>query len=399
MDISLHLHDPDELKAFARFCNDMADVRVKQRAEKPRDFSTGPAEPLVRAFERADNLLADDATKLSDLGFKRYGSLEEARRAIGAPEPAPLPVTAAAVDTLRKETGASMMEAKSALTRAGGNAEQARALLLPPPHDSLEEAQRAAAVNASMLHTPAQDPYLAGFAARSSADAVAPTVAEVFGMTMAAQPTGTLTVGATSPAVPLPPSSAPSTAAVGQFLTAPAAPPAGLPPASFSPVPPSAPSVAAPTAAGTTSPAGGVDLDADGLPWDHRIHSGSKEKNKDGRWRSKRGLNDEGLVKRIEAELRATMAIPVPPSAPAVPSVPIPAPPTAIPLPPPAAAATSDPTDFASLIAVLTPRLTPDRMPQIFAIVQSFGLPGLPALQQRPDLVPAVWAKLKEHLG
>lgn len=336
MDISLHLHDPDELKAFARFCNDMADVRVKQRAEKPRDCTAGPA--LTQGYRETLTV---------------------------APE------------------SVSYSVAPVAPPKTNGIWEVA-AGTLPPPHDSLEEAQRAAGIvpNSApegphaIVHP---DPFLLQAFAR------------------------TADVGATSPAVPLPPPvAAPSTAAVDQFLTAPAAPPAGQALAFPLPVPPSAPSVAAPTAAGTTSPAAVVEIDQDGLPWDQRIHSSSKEKNKDGRWRSKRGLNDEGTVKRIEAELRATMAIPTP--LPAVPSVPRPpsAPAVApsIPLPPAATGSTpSDPTDFASLIAVLTPRLTPDRMPKIFEIVQSFGLPGLPALQQRPDLVPAVWAKLKEYLG
>lgn len=380
MDISLHLHDPDELKAFARFCNDMADVRVKQR-----DRPESPAEPLVRAFEQARDFsavgaasarsLTSDILKASDL----------------LPNPGPLTAyERAEVDLLTK--GCAVLSVSSEGVKHCADP------LLPPPHDSLEEAQRAAAVNASMLHTPLPPvpaPAPVGFDTQALAD----DAAKLFGLgvnPMTGQP-----VGATSPAVPLPPPvAAPSTAAVDQFLTAPAAPPAGQVLAFPLPVPQSAPSVAAPTAAGTTSPAGGVDLDADGLPWDHRIHSSSKEKNKDGRWRAKRNLNDEGLVKRIEAELRATMAIPAPlPAVPSVsqpPSAPVVAPPTAIPLPP---AAATDPTDFASLIAVLTPRLTPDRMPKIFEIVQSFGLPGLPALQQRPDLVPAVWAKLKEHLG
>lgn len=366
MDISLHLHDPDELKAFARFCNDMADVRVKQRGR-----TESPAEPLVRAFEQA------------------HADLTAA------------PVTAAAVSKLRDETQVTMMEAKSALVQAGGNAEQARALLLPP---SLEEAQRAAAVRAAEreICPPVPAPTSVGFDTQALAD----DAAKLFGLgvnPMTGQP-----VGAMPPAVPLPPSGAPSTAAAAVFPTVPVALPAGvLPPSTTLPAPLSVPSVAAPTAAATTSPAGGVELDADGLPWDARIHSSSKEKNKsDGRWRAKRGVNDEVMVKRVQAELRAVMAISAP-----MPLAQIPAPPVTLHQVPPAApvgvapsipqppAAATDPTDFASLIAVLTPRLTPDRMPKIFEIVQSFGLPGLPALQQRPDLVPAVWAKLKEHLG
>lgn len=52
---------------------------------------------------------------------------------------------------------------------------------------------------------------------------------------------------------------------------------------------------------------GGVVLDERGFPWDDRIHSGTRAKNKDGTWRQKRNLPD-GVVERVEAELRATMA-------------------------------------------------------------------------------------------
>lgn len=44
-------------------------------------------------------------------------------------------------------------------------------------------------------------------------------------------------------------------------------------------------------------------VDADGLTWDSRIHSSSKEFNKDGTWRKRRGVNTD-LVTQVEAELR-----------------------------------------------------------------------------------------------
>lgn len=47
-----------------------------------------------------------------------------------------------------------------------------------------------------------------------------------------------------------------------------------------------------------------ADLDKNGLPWDGRIHSGSKGKNQDGSWKALRGV-DKDIVPGIEAELRA----------------------------------------------------------------------------------------------
>jgi hypothetical protein len=46
-----------------------------------------------------------------------------------------------------------------------------------------------------------------------------------------------------------------------------------------------------------------VSIDANGLPWDERIHSGTKALNADGTWRTKRGV-DKALVASVEAELR-----------------------------------------------------------------------------------------------
>jgi len=46
------------------------------------------------------------------------------------------------------------------------------------------------------------------------------------------------------------------------------------------------------------------DLDADGLPWDERIHSGNKKKKTDGTWTKKRGVND-AEYNQVRAELLA----------------------------------------------------------------------------------------------
>lgn len=55
----------------------------------------------------------------------------------------------------------------------------------------------------------------------------------------------------------------------------------------------------------------GTGLDVDGIPWDERIHSTNKTKTDDGRWRRKRGIdNDE--YKRVVAELKLAQAGPVP---------------------------------------------------------------------------------------
>lgn len=75
-------------------------------------------------------------------------------------------------------------------------------------------------------------------------------------------------------------------------------------------------------------------VDADGLPWDPRIHSSSKQLVADGTWRKRRNTAKE-LFAEVEAELRGLSTVDAPVDAP------IPAPPP--PPPPPAAVAFANP--------------------------------------------------------
>jgi hypothetical protein len=69
---------------------------------------------------------------------------------------------------------------------------------------------------------------------------------------------------------------------------------------------PSAPTNSAPTS--TASVAAGIELDAEGLPWDKRIHSDAAErKTQKGVWKKRRGVQD-AVVAQVEAELRAALA-------------------------------------------------------------------------------------------
>ena len=79
------------------------------------------------------------------------------------------------------------------------------------------------------------------------------------------------------------------------------------------------------------------DIDADGLPWDARIHSSSKKKNADGRWARRRNVLDE-YYNKIKNELLGVEEPVAPVEAPA--PIPAPAPVATLPIPPvnPAAA-------------------------------------------------------------
>lgn len=149
---------------------------------------------------------------------------------------------------------------------------------------------------------------------------------------------------------------------------------------------PAQPALAA-ASPGTAPEATGVELDSDGLPWDHRIHSGSKGKlAKTQQWKKKRGVDPEEVT-RVEAELRAAMS--ASPAAPIEPAAPAPA-------PAPQASAPAAPTSAITTFPALMQRITGEGIPaaDVTAAVNKQGLAALPLLAARPDLIPAVAAEL-----
>ena len=202
---------------------------------------------------------------------------------------------------------------------------------------------------------------------------------------------------------------------------------APTPEAADSPV---APVTTPPSPAPTASPPVSFEVDADGVPWDSRIHSGpadKRPKNADGRWRRGRGVDDETHA-RVTAELRQAAglapvapapAAPVPPSpepaaaAPPVPAAPVaaaPAPAPTAPPPIPAAAATESgpavatvaaspaPTNFAEVMRYVTGRQTAGTLTvaQTSEVCAALNLAGLRDLMQQPDMIPAFMASLPE---
>lgn len=59
-------------------------------------------------------------------------------------------------------------------------------------------------------------------------------------------------------------------------------------------------------------PAQSTLVDANGLPWDERIHAGSKTMNKDGTWKKRRGVND-ATFNAVVAELKGATPEPAHP--------------------------------------------------------------------------------------
>ena len=224
----------------------------------------------------------------------------------------------------------------------------------------------------------------------------------------------------------------------GSTATPNSAPAAGSPTTSGSTAESAAPPAQPATGAHSAAAAPTVELDAAGLPWDGRIHSGpadKKKKNADGTWRKKRGV-DDATVEQVTAELRQVMGAPSPTpaaapnaaaspepapaaaptpapaapqpmpaaagmeSGPAVanpasstpPPPPIPAAPAApAPVPPAPPAAAAPATSFADLMRKITARQTAGTLTveATSEIAKSLGLTGVRDLINRPDLVAA----------
>ena len=202
------------------------------------------------------------------------------------------------------------------------------------------------------------------------------------------------------------------------------------------------PAIGAQSAPATTAPitttlgpaslgagAASVELDKNGLPWDERIHAGTKTKLKSGEWKAKKQV-DPALVAQVEAELRARVAaspapvaaVPAVPAAPVAPAAPVvdpaavfggaapgvppaPAIPTAPPVAPLAPAATvapsvsADPATFEQLMPRITAAVTAGIMPPtaVGAACAAHGVASVVTLQQSPQFVPLVWATLKQQ--
>lgn len=153
--------------------------------------------------------------------------------------------------------------------------------------------------------------------------------------------------------------------------------------------PASPPPPPAPPAAGTAPPApqettDGPELDAEGLPWDSRIHASTRTRNKDETWRLLRGV-DQGLVDQVKAELKAAMSAPVPASPPAAPAE----------TPPPSD--DQPPVSFAGFVQAITKKQAAGLLTvqEINEVCVKHGLAQMPLLVNRLDLIPAIYSDLR----
>ena len=160
---------------------------------------------------------------------------------------------------------------------------------------------------------------------------------------------------------------------------------------------PAAPVPSAPPAPAAAPGTGTVELDADGLPWDPRIHSDATErKAKTGKWKTRKNLPD-GYKEQIEAELRGVpvaAATPAPAPAPSAPSPAATVAPT--PTPPTAGGMT-----FAEFTRWVLGHTQAQRCNQtdVQLAVQAAGLTTIPDLAKRTDLIATVVNSLKASKG
>jgi hypothetical protein len=188
---------------------------------------------------------------------------------------------------------------------------------------------------------------------------------------------------------------------------------------------PSAPNSGAQTAGASTLASGGVDLDAEGIPWDASIHASTKAKLVNGNWKLKRGVGETYVLERkavLRAALAAGNAAPGA-GAPATPPANVPVPPPAgagAPVPPPPGsvgnvpaatgtpqasqqttpgAAGSSPVTLAQVLPRVTAAmaaglLTPDSSAAIVREISEGKIDNVAMLAVAPALIPALVARL-----
>ena len=147
-----------------------------------------------------------------------------------------------------------------------------------------------------------------------------------------------------------------------------------------------------------TSSATASNLDKAGLPWDERIHSSSKALTADGLWRKKRGV-DDALVAQVESQLKQLMALPTPAviSDSPVSVAPVIAAPSVIAsVPPPPPTPIAEVTDgrqaFINLVSRVSAAIPAKKitMDEVLKACNDAGVPTLPLLANRADLIPQV---------
>ena len=156
----------------------------------------------------------------------------------------------------------------------------------------------------------------------------------------------------------------------------------------------------------------GSGVDAEGLPWDARIHSSSKKKTAKGLWVAVRGGPKSAELAAIKDELRGVTQVPMPMPMPVIEqpvATPIPMPsvmpppvpmPVAAPAPEPVAAPLPTPAveewDFAKLMAQIGPKMGTVIDPQYLAqVCQHYGIGAITDTATKPELIGQLVAQFQ----
>jgi len=123
-----------------------------------------------------------------------------------------------------------------------------------------------------------------------------------------------------------------------------------------------------------------VELDSKGLPWDSRIHAKTKSKNKDGTWKGLRGTSTKVLDK-VQNELKTVQELPPALSVPTPPDEPV--------------------KDFAAMMSLITSSITNKKIEphHVNKVLNNFGIPSIPVVATRPDLIPQIMTALEEIIN
>ena len=141
----------------------------------------------------------------------------------------------------------------------------------------------------------------------------------------------------------------------------------------------------------TTTPPADVQLDKNNLPWDPRIHAGTKALLADGAWRYKQGVDRAELVPQVEEELRKLMAATAETDAP---------PPeteaAATTTTPPPAADSDAPTTFPEFLKAVSGLIGAGTttMVAVNEVINNHGIASIQLVNARADLIPNIWAEL-----
>jgi len=160
---------------------------------------------------------------------------------------------------------------------------------------------------------------------------------------------------------------------------------------------PAAPAPSAPPAPAAAPGTDTIELDADGLPWDARIHSDATvRKAATGKWKTRKNLAP-GYKEQIEAELRGVPVTPATPAPAPAPSAPSPAA-TAAPAPTPPSAGGMTFAEFTRWVLGHTQAQRCNQT-DVQLAVQAAGLSSIPELAKRTDLIATVVESLKASKG